>query len=281
MNGIFLIDKEKEYTSRDVVNIIGRRFHTKKVGHAGTLDPFATGLLIVTFNKGTKITSYLEGCTKTYVASLKLGYDTDTLDLNGNKTEEKDVPLLTKEDIENVLKYFLGTYSQAVPKYSAVKFRGKELYKYARNNIETPELRRDIDILDIRLIGFEDNIIDFEVTCSKGTYIRQLGQDIAHKLNTCGHLISLRRTRIGNFDVDQASKVKEVKEEDLISVTKALSHMVVVRVEQSLETDIKNGKKVKLSVNEEIVFVINENEDPIAILEKVEENIYRVKRGLF
>ena len=254
MNGIFLIDKEKEYTSRDVVNIIGRRFHTKKVGHAGTLDPFATGLLIVTFNKGTKITSYLEGCTKTYVASLKLGYDTDTLDLMGNKTEEKDVPTLTKEDIENVLKYFLGTYSQAVPKYSAVKFRGKELYKYARNNIETPELRRDIDILDIRLISFEDNVIDFEVTCSKGTYIRQLGQDIAHKLNTCGHLIS---------------------------VTKALSHMVVVRVEQSLETDIKNGKKVKLSVNEEIVFVINENEDPIAILEKVEENIYRVKRGLF
>ena len=108
-----------------------------------------------------------------------------------------------------------------------------------------------------------------------------MGQDIAHKLNTCGHLISLRRTRIGNFVVDQASKVKEVKEEDLISVTKALSHMVVVRVEQSLETDIKNGKKVKLSVNEEIVFVINENEDPIAILEKVEENIYRVKRGLF
>ena len=97
--------------------------------------------------------------------------------------------------------------------------------------------------------------------------------------NIC--LISLRRTRIGNFVVDQASKVKEVKEEDLISVTKALSHMVVARVEQSLETDIKNGKKVKLSVNEEIVFVINENEDPIAILEKVEENIYRVKRGLF
>lgn len=281
MDGIFLIDKEINYTSRDVVNIIGKKFKTRKVGHAGTLDPFATGLLIVTFNKGTKITQFLESCTKTYVATLKLGFDTDTLDLNGNKIAEKEIPLLEKIDIEEVLNSFLGKYMQAIPKYSAVKFKGKELYKYARMNIETPQLNREIDIQSVKLICFENNEITFEVVCSKGTYIRQLGQDIAHKLNTCGHLIALRRTRIGLFDVNDSKRINEISESDLFSISQSLLFMTTIKVDTKLEEDIKNGKKVKLNNNKEEVFIINSNNEPIAILEYVENGIYKVKRGLF
>lgn len=281
MDGIFLIDKEINYTSRDVVNIIGKKFKTKKVGHAGTLDPFATGLLIVTFNKGTKITQFLESCTKTYIATLKLGCDTDTLDLNGNVVLEKEIPLLENKDIEDVLNSFLGKYVQEVPKYSAVKFKGKELYKYARMNIETPQLNREIDIQSIKLVEFKDNIITFEVVCSKGTYIRQLGQDIAHRLNTCGHLIDLRRTKIGLFSIDDSKRINEINENDLITITKSLSHMTTIKVDAKLEEDIKNGKKVKLNANKEEIFIINSNDEPIAILEYVENDIYKVKRGLF
>ncbi len=281
MDGIFLIDKEINYTSRDVVNIIGKKFKTKKVGHAGTLDPFATGLLIVTFNKGTKITQFLESCSKTYVASLKLGFDTDTLDLNGNKIAEKENPLLEKKEIEEVLNSFLGKYVQEIPKYSAVKFKGKELYKYARMNVEIPQLNREIDIQSIRLINFEDDVITFEVVCSKGTYIRQLGQDIAHKLNTCGHLIALRRIKIGSFSIDDSKKINEISESDLISISKSLSHMTTIKVDIKLEKDIKNGKKVKLDSNEKEIFIINIINEPIAVLEYDVTGVYKVKRGLF
>lgn len=281
MDGIFLIDKEINYTSRDIVNIIGKKFKTKKVGHAGTLDPFATGLLIVTFNKGTKITQFLESCTKIYVASLKLGFDTDTLDLNGNKIAEKENPLLEKKEIEEVLNSFLGKYVQEIPKYSAVKFKGKELYKYARMNIEIPQLNREIDIQSIKLIDFEDDVITFEVVCSKGTYIRQLGQDIAHKLNACGHLVALRRIRIGSFSIGDSKKINEISDSDLISISKSLSHMTTIKVDVKLEEDIKNGKKVKLDSNEEEILIINTRNEPIAVLEYDEVGVYKVKRGLF
>ena len=281
MNGIFLIDKEVGFTSRDVVNIIGRHFHTKKVGHAGTLDPFATGPLIVTFNKGTKVTEYLESYTKTYLAELLLGNDTDTLDLEGNITETKEVPNLTEDQIKEVLNCFLGSYSQSVPKFSAVKFKGKELYKYARNNEDTPTLKRVIDIIDISLISYKKNIIKFEVTCSKGTYIRQLGQDIAHKLNTCGHLISLRRTQVGGFKVEDGVLVKEVKEDDIISIVDALKNYPSLIVDEKLELDIKNGKRVKLECNSDLLFIINKSNEPVAILEYLGNQEYKVKRGLF
>ena len=280
VNGIINIYKEAGFTSHDVVAKLRGIVKQRKIGHTGTLDPDATGVLPVCFGNATKLCDMLTDKSKEYEACLILGVTTDTQDMSGEILTRQTVTC-SEEDAKQAVLSFIGGYEQIPPMYSAIKVNGKKLYELARNGIEIERKPRRVEIPNIKIVECNLPEIRFVVSCSKGTYIRQLGQDIAHKLNTCGHLISLRRTRIGNFDVGQASKVKEVKEEDLISVTKALSHMVVVRVEQSLETDIKNGKKVKLSVNEEIVFVINENEDPIAILEKVEENIYRVKRGLF
>ena len=212
MDGILFIDKEKGWTSRDVVNFISHQFQTKKVGHVGTLDPFATGLLIVLVGKATKIAPYLEAQEKEYEATLLLGADTDTLDLEGEVVLEKEVPDLSLEAIEETLHTFKGTIEQVVPKYSAVKYKGKALYRYAFANEKTPEISRKITIHDIHFMSYVDHQLSFSVHCSKGTYVRQLGQDIAHDLSTCGHLTSLRRTKIGEVSVFDAKKVKEINE---------------------------------------------------------------------
>lgn len=281
MDGILCIDKEKDWTSRDVVNYLSHAFKEKKMGHIGTLDPFATGLLVVVYKKATKIASYLEANQKTYVASLLLGEDTDTLDLEGNVTQKKEVPSLEEKEIRNVLSSFVGEIEQEVPQYSAVKYKGKPLYDYARNQEATPEIKRKITIESISFLSYENQIITFEVTCSKGTYIRQLGQDIAHALHTCGHLISLRRTKIGNLSVENAKKVKEITLDDLISMKDALSFMEQVKVNPSLEKDIQNGKRIALVHESPLLLAINEEDEVVAILEKEDTHYYHVKRGLF
>lgn len=282
MYGILLINKPIGLTSRDVVNQICKKFNTKKVGHTGTLDPFADGLLVLTIGKGTKCGQFLEEQTKTYVATLSLGKATDTLDKDGEVIETKEVPCLDEELINKILSTFIGDIVQTVPLYSAIKINGKKLYEYAREGIEVELPSRTITISEIKLLNFHDNIIEFEVTCSKGTYIRVLGDDIARKLNTVGHLINLKRTRVGKFCLENSRNVEDVSESDIVSVYDALStSLETLRADDKLALDIKNGKHLPFKNLSNRVFVCDLHNNPIAIIEKDHGIIYKVVRGLF
>ena len=190
-NGFLLVDKESEYTSRDVCNIIAKIYDAKKVGHAGTLDPFATGLLIVGLNNATKALTYIEGQHKTYEAVLSLGEKTSSGDHTDEIVETKKVPELNEENIKNVFACLIGESEQTVPITSAVHVNGRKLYQYAHLNQDVELPKRTIDIKELKLISFDEKSIKFETTVSKGTYIRVLGETIAERLGTVGHLSSL------------------------------------------------------------------------------------------
>ncbi|MDY0345805.1 MAG: tRNA pseudouridine(55) synthase TruB, partial [Bacilli bacterium] len=201
-SGIILIDKTIGPTSRQVVNGVTKQLMSKKVGHVGTLDPFASGLLILTVNQATKIGAYLEALDKTYIAKIKLGEKTDTGDLTGKVIESKEtLESLDLAKINDVLALFLGKRTQIPPMYSALKRDGKPLYKYAREGIELERLPRDIEIFEIQLLSFGNNVIEFSTRVSKGTYLRTLAEEIAVELGSVGHLIFLRRTAIGDFKI--------------------------------------------------------------------------------
>lgn len=280
MDGIFLVNKDKDWTSRDVVNYIGHHFQMKKVGHVGTLDPFATGLLIILVGKATKILPYLENQNKKYRATLKLGEDTDTLDLEGKVIKTSPIPTLDEKMITEVLKTFLGDIEQSIPMYSAVKYQGRELYKYARENVEIPAMKRVISIKSISLVDFNKETITFDVECSKGTYIRQLGYDIAHKLSTCGHLIALKRLEVGTFNLENAHQVKEIVEEHLISIKDALSYLPMVVANDEEKKMIINGRILSFDQDDNLLLAIDNAGMALAILEKTASG-YRTKRGLF
>ena len=207
-DGFLLIDKESDYTSRDVCNIIAKIFDAKKVGHAGTLDPFATGLLIVALNNATKTLTYIEGQYKSYEATLLLGKKTSSGDLTGEEIESKDIPNITEEDVKNIFSSLIGESEQTVPKTSAVHVNGRKLYHYAHLNQEVELPKRTIDVKELELLEFNLPVVRFKTTVSKGTYIRTLGETIAEKLGTVGHLIALRRTKILDLEVSKAKTIK-------------------------------------------------------------------------
>ena len=282
MDGLMIINKQEGYTSQDVCNVVKKALNIKKVGHCGTLDPFAEGLLIVGYNQGTKILQYLEKSIKTYVATLYLGKKTSTADKCGETIETKDVKKYKKSQIEAILNTFLGKQKQLPPMYSAIKIDGKKLYEYARKNIEVERKYRDIEIYKIKLVNYYDNIIEFEVTCSKGTYIRTLAEDIAAKLDTVGHLIKLVRTKIGNLDLSQSNTIDEIKNQkyntyDICSMIPFKSYQVY---DKMLE-DIKNGKRVIFNSNDEFVLFTNENNLPLAIYKKEANQEYSCCRGFY
>lgn len=214
MDGVILINKEKNCTSHDVVNKIKHIFN-EKVGHTGTLDPNATGLLPILVGKGTKLSQFLINHDKEYEAELKLGQKTDTADSEGNILEEQFVEksILEKANIVNVLNSFIGVQMQVPPMYSAIKVNGKKLYEYARKNIKIDIEPRKIEIYDISLknIDKNENIIQFAVKCSKGTYIRSLCEDIAERLGTIGYMKGLNRTKVGIFDIKDSIKIYELE----------------------------------------------------------------------
>lgn len=183
MDGVLIINKPKGFTSHDVVNVARKALNTRKIGHTGTLDPNATGVLPILVGTATKISKYLIEHNKTYVATIKLGEKTDTGDIEGNIIgQDENCPNFSCEEIEGVLKTFLGKQKQIPPIYSAIKINGKKAYEYARSG-QTVELEaREIEIYQIELINVQEKEITFEVSCSKGTYIRTLCEDIAKKL---------------------------------------------------------------------------------------------------
>ena len=215
MNGILIINKLKGYTSHDIVAKV-KKITGEKVGHTGTLDPLATGVLPLLIGKGTLCSKYLMDHDKTYKVILKLGIKKNTGDGEGEILQEENVNenLLEEQKVKNVLNNFLGEQEQIPPIYSAIKVNGKKLYEYARKGQEVEIKPRKITIYYIQLLKIdkENKEIEFEVSCSKGTYIRSLCEDIAKKLGTVGYMKELQRTRVGIFKIDQAISVEELDE---------------------------------------------------------------------
>lgn len=245
LNKIILLNKESNISSREVVNKLQKILNIKKIGHTGTLDPLATGLLVCLTNKYTKLVSILTSYEKEYIAEIKLGIDTDTLDITGNILKKVKIKHYNKKEIIKVLNSFKGQYTMEVPLYSAIHVQGKRLYEYARNNIEVKLPKKNVFIKDIKLLNYQNNIIKFQVVVSKGTYIRSLIRDICKKLNTIGVMNSLIRIRQGKFNLKDAYTLNDIKENDY----------------QSLDIeDILNIKKVNINNNDLLKKVINGNQ---------------------
>lgn len=208
---ILNIYKPKGWTSFDVVKKVRGILNEKKVGHGGTLDPFAEGVLILGTGADTKQLTAISGTDKEYKAILLLGSKTDTHDTEGTVVEEKEIPQLSNEQIESVLKSFIGEQLQIPPMYSAKKVNGKRLYTLARKNIEVKREPSLINIFDIELIEYNSPYISFKVRCSKGTYIRVLGSDIAEKLGTVGHLTALKRIKVGDYTLNDTIQISTLE----------------------------------------------------------------------
>lgn len=274
MNGIIIIDKEKNITSRDVVNKVSKILGTKKIGHTGTLDPLATGVLVLCVGRATKLVDLITGYDKEYIAKVCLGTLTDTLDVTGNVLKEK-VTKISKKEIENVLNSFMPGYEQEVPIYSAVKINGKKLYEYARNNEDVILPKRYIKINSIKLIPdivYENDktYFSFITNVSKGTYIRSLINDIGKKLNTFGTMVELRRIKQGNFKIEDSTPLDNIK---IISLEEILKDYCKVEVDEELYKKISNGVKIKNEYNKDIV-VFTHNTKVIAIY-KNEDNFLK------
>lgn len=266
MNGIILIDKSKEYTSHDVVAII-KKISKEKVGHTGTLDPNATGVLPLLIGKATEISKYLINHDKTYIATLRLGQRTDTADIEGNIIEEKEIPELSEEVVIKALNSMIGKQVQVPPIYSAIKVNGKKLYEYAREG-KTVEIKgRDIEIYDMKLgeLNLEEAEIIFEISCSKGTYIRTVCEKVAEKLGTVGYMKELRRTRVGEFEIYNSIKIEDIKEnpelikENIISIEKFYSNKKRIELNDKDLNLFLNGVKLTRNDTDGIYRIYNRN----------------------
>lgn len=260
MDGIIIINKPRNYTSRDIVNIIGKKFNTKKVGHTGTLDPIAEGVLIITLNKCTKLSDILTSETKKYIATLKFGELTDTLDITGNviKTSDK-IP--TKEEILNCLKTFPKEYDQEVPIYSAVKVNGKKLYEYARNDETVTLPIRKVKIYNLELIKYTKEEVTIETTVSKGTYIRSLIRDLAEKLGTYATMTNLIRTKQGKFTIEESYTLEQIQNDDykIINLEEIFKDYPIIEINKDDIKKIQNGQMFNNTYNSKFILFKYQN----------------------
>lgn len=261
MDGVILINKPKGITSRDVVNEVCKILKTKKVGHTGTLDPIASGVLVVCVGKATKLVDIITSANKEYVATVKLGLLTDTLDLDGEVLKKEKVTI-RKEELINVLNSFLGKYEQEVPIYSAVKVNGKKLYEYAREGKKVNLPKRMVEIKKIELINLTDEEYKFRVLVSKGTYIRSLIYDINRKLNVIGVMSDLVRTKQGIFNIDDAYTLEDIKTGNykMYTITDVLKNDNCIVINDKLFNSIKNGCIIDNIYGKEVVTFIYDNE---------------------
>ena len=264
-NGILIVNKPSGITSRDVINIVGKTLNIKKVGHTGTLDPMATGVLVLCLGNALKVCELITANDKEYIAKVILGIETETLDttspiINTKKTN------ITKEEIEKVLNSFKGSYLQEVPKYSAVKINGKKLYEYAREGKEIELPKKMVTIYDIQLVSdityYNDTTTFYiKTTVSKGTYIRSLIRDIGYKLNTYGCMDSLERTRQGIFNIDNSNTLEEIKNNNykLLSIEESLPNIPLVEVDNKTLFKIRNGVKLKKFFTGDMAIIKDKN----------------------
>ena len=277
MDGIILVNKEKGMTSRDVVNIVSHVCHTKKVGHTGTLDPMATGLLVICVGRATKLVEVLTSHQKEYIASMIFGIKTDTKDITGTIIEQRETHMKS-DQIKKVINNMPTTYQQEVPIYSAVKINGKKLYEYARKKEVVTLPTREVTIEKLQIIDWQEQEqkLTFLTRVSKGTYIRSLVEDIASHLNTIGTMTELIRTKVGHFTLENANTISEVKNNSykLYSIYEILHEMFETRIiTGELEKKVLNGAKIDNPEQLETVFFINEQKEPLALYKKEEDKL--------
>lgn len=254
MDGIIVVNKPSGITSRDVVNSVCKILGTKKVGHTGTLDPLADGVLVLCVGKATKLVDVITSNDKEYVATVKLGILTDTLDVDGKVLEKRNC-YVNKQELIKVLKSFIGKYNQEVPIYSAVKINGKKLYEYARNGEKIDLPKRETNVKAIELLDLNNDSYSFKVTVSKGTYVRSLIKDINDKLGIIGVMSKLTRTRQGKFKIEESYSINDIEKGNykLITITDVLKDKNCVIIDDNLYNVIKNGGLISNSYNKEMV----------------------------
>ena len=293
MNGVLIIDKPEDFTSHDVVARCRRILRTKRIGHTGTLDPFATGVMVILVGQATRLAQFLDKDAKEYAAVVRLGFETDTGDRTGSpKFKVQSPKTVSSDEIEKVLAEFRGEIEQTPPMYSAKKIAGKKLYELARKGVEVERKAQKVSIYELELIeppkrnGAENENSDFglwtldfglRILCSAGTYIRVLAEDIGKKLGSGAHLAELRRTRAGRFDLSKALTleeledivVKEKLDEILISMNEAVAHLSEKVLSEVEINKTRSGMKLKFAGGEiednAAIRMIDKNENLIAI----------------
>ena len=281
LNGSYaiLVNKKRDMTSFDVVSKISKLFGIKKVGHTGTLDPLAEGLMVILLGKATRLSLDITSKYKEYIAGVYLGYETDTYDITGKTTKVKEVP--KNIDIEKTLSTYKKTYMQEVPIYSAVKVNGKKLYEYARQNLEVSLPKKEVTIKDIKLLAEEKNMFTFKATVSKGCYIRSLIRDIAISLNTLGTMTSLKRTKIDNLKLKDAYTIDEIEKAKfkLLEIDTLFSYPKI-KVNKELLSKIKNGSKLENIYNIEDKVIFIDNKSNVKAIYYNDNNILKVYKNL-
>lgn len=281
LNGSYaiLVNKKRDMTSFDVVSKISKLFGIKKVGHTGTLDPLAEGLMVILLGKATRLSLDITSKYKEYIAGVYLGYETDTYDITGKTTKVKEVP--KNIDIEKTLSTYKKTYMQEVPIYSAVKVNGKKLYEYARQNLEVSLPKKEVTIKDIKLLTEEKNMFTFKATVSKGCYIRSLIRDISISLNTLGTMTSLKRTKIDNLKLKDAYTIDEIEKAKfkLLEIDTLFSYPKI-KINKELLSKIKNGSKLENIYNIEDKVIFIDNKSNVKAIYYNDNNILKVYKNL-
>lgn len=275
--GIIPINKPQSWTSFDVVNKLKYKLKPLKVGHLGTLDPMATGVLLVTVGKATKLFDLMQEKTKTYVATFEFGFETDTLDATGETTKQcENVP--TKEQILEIMPQFIGKISQIPPKYSAKSVNGKRAYEIARQNIDFELKPKVVNIKNIKIISYQDKQLALEIECGSGTYIRSIGRDIAYALNSFATMTTLVRTKIDNFDLNKCYEIADIDdiEEKIIPIKEILS-FPTLNLDKFQTAKILNGQT--LNINEiDGIYMLQDEIDVLALVDIKEK---QAKMSLF
>lgn len=275
MDGILVIDKPVGITSHDVVAKARKILGTKKIGHTGTLDPLATGVLVLCVDKATKLVESLTCDDKIYEVEMKFGIKTDTADITGNIIEEKDFKI-NAENLEIAIQSLVGMQKQLPPMYSAIKVNGKKLYEYARDGIEVERTARDIEIFEISKVLFDGEILKYTIHCSKGTYVRTVCEEIAEKLGTVGTMTNLRRIKSGKFSIDTACKLEEISKDKIITIDKLFDKEITLNDRELFK--LLNGMELVYDMNDDMYKVYtleNESKKFIGIAKMKDKHLKR------
>lgn len=275
MDGILVIDKPVGITSHDVVAKARKILGTKKIGHTGTLDPLATGVLVLCVDKATKLVESLTCDDKIYEVEMKFGIKTDTADITGNIIEEKDFKI-NEKNLETVIQSLIGKQKQLPPMYSAIKVNGKKLYEYAREGIEVERTARDIEIFEISKVLFDGEILKYTIHCSKGTYVRTVCEEIAEKLGTVGTMTNLRRIKSGKFSVSEACKLEEISKDKIITIDKLFDKEIILNDRELFK--LLNGMELVYNMNDDMYKVYtleNESKKFIGIAKMKDKHLKR------
>lgn len=285
-SGIYLINKPQNITSNDLVQMVKRKYKYQKVGHAGTLDPLATGLMVILVNQATKISNYILMNDKSYRVVIKMFVQTDSFDITGKVIQEMEPIKISSKQVKKTVADFNGyMYDQYPPIYSAIKVNGKKLYEYARKNQEVEINPRTVTINSCELVNFDPKAgeITLDVSCSKGTYIRSFVNDFMKKMDAIGTVKELCRTKSGSFKIEDSVEIDNLTEENMYSLYDTLMMIEFPQILYHQERDIEQGKPINLVTNNanEIVSIVNDKKEVLAIYKRAAHGLYVCVRGLW